>query len=1244
LAPCLIVVAVCLPAGAALAEPPRPVPARERREQLQERDRLRAEAERLQQQDKLAEAVTAARKALAIERRAFGDVHEDVAGSLERLTELYRQQEDFDAARAASKELLSLWVKLYGAKDWRVDDARWIQADVEHTARLTPAQRRQLAEAERLARQARGHLDKGRFREGLGPAQQALEIRRQVLGERHFRCGLSLNVLAQLYSSLAEYARAEPLYIQALDIYKQALGEKHPFYAAGLNNLGTLYAARAQYARAERLYSQALEIQREARGKKSAEYATSLINLAELYRANGDYRAAKPLLEQGVVTLRDALGEQSSLYVNSLNRLALLHHAMGHPGRAQELLSHAVETARQRLGRRHPLYAVCLSNLAMLHVYAGAYSAAQPLYQEALGIYEQAKVEDQPEYAACLNNLALLYQEMGEYARADRLYQRALQIYRPLPGQHQVDYAQILSNRAQLYYHTGDYDQAELLFGQALRIRLRVLGKEHPDYAQGLNNLAGLYRARGTREDNTEAESLYSQALRITEKALGKEHPDYAAILDNLASVSASLGKHARALPLRQQALEIRRRVLGRHHPKYATSLNNLALMYQSTGDYARAEPLLCEALRVIQQGQGERHPTCATVRSNLAKLHWSEAVEILRPVPRPQPLPNLTAVYAAADYLGRAECLLRQALETSRANLELAAAAQSQHQQLAMLRDLRCRLDDYLSLASDVQQPVADQYQEVLAWKGAVARRQRRQRLARKESRLAADFAELDRVSCRLAALALGAGDPKDTQRRRRIQALSEQKERLEGELARKSTAFRHEKDLPHLGPAQLQAALPADAVLLDFLEYRHVWPSLSRKGGLKGERRLVAFVVRPDALVRVDLGPLKPLREVLKRWREALQRRFVTEGDARLAQEVRRLLWRPLEPHLRGARVVLVSPDGALASVPFAALPGGKKGSYLLEEVALAVVPVPQLLPELLSGGPRDRKGEPSLLVVGDVRYDGADGRAAGAESRTTQQTGPGRTLMRWAPLESTAAEVGAINNVFQRRFRKGTVTDLREDEATEAAVRKEASAHRYLHFATHGFFAPRELRSALADASRGGRPGADDLFGRRGMAGVHPGLLSGLVLAGANRPADAEKDDGILTALEVEALDLSGVELAVLSACETGLGEEAGGEGLLGLQRAFQLAGAHSVVASLWQVDDRATRELMVRFYENLWKRKMSKVEALRQAQLWMLKEGIGRGMVDIRVPEDRLPKEDGRLAPYFWAAFSLSGDWR
>lgn len=156
-----------------------------------------------------------------------------------------------------------------------------------------------------------------------------------------------------------------------------------------------------------------------------------------------------------------------------------------------------------------------------------------------------------------------------------------------------------------------------------------------------------------------------------------------------------------------------------------------------------------------------------------------------------------------------------------------------------------------------------------------------------------------------------------------------------------------------------------------------------------------------------------------------------------------------------------------------------------------------------------------------------------------------------------------------------------------------------------------------------------------------------MSGLVLAGAGRTPAAGANDGVLTALEVGLLDLRGVELAVLSACETGRGRSAGGEGVLGLQRAFQVAGARAVVASLWQVPDAATQRLMTRYYHNLWGKKLTKLAALREAQLWMLREGAADpGLKRAAVPDaaDAPAPADGRLPPFYWAAFTLAGDWR
>jgi CHAT domain-containing protein len=205
-------------------------------------------------------------------------------------------------------------------------------------------------------------------------------------------------------------------------------------------------------------------------------------------------------------------------------------------------------------------------------------------------------------------------------------------------------------------------------------------------------------------------------------------------------------------------------------------------------------------------------------------------------------------------------------------------------------------------------------------------------------------------------------------------------------------------------------------------------------------------------------------------------------------------------------------------------------------------------------------------------------------------------------------------------------------------------------YLHFATHGFFAPANVKSAEQLAAAEGESGRlERMFAgltetRRFQRGFSAGQLSGLVLANANRVVD-ESGGGYLNADEIAFLPLDGTELVVLSACETNLGETAGGEGLLGLQRGFQISGARSVVASLWKVNDTATMQLMTQFYKNLLnsdasKRSPTRLDALRDAQLALLNNKAGlRGGDDLS--DASIPS---RLSPKFWAAFVLSGDWR
>ena len=394
------------------------------------------------------------------------------------------------------------------------------------------------------------------------------------------------------------------------------------------------------------------------------------------------------------------------------------------------------------------------------------------------------------------------------------------------------------------------------------------------------------------------------------------------------------------------------------------------------------------------------------------------------------------------------------------------------------------------------------------------------------------------------------------------------------------------------------------------------------------------------------VDLCSTTELAVAMENWRDSLAR------SAAPATELGKLIWDPLAKHVGDAELILFSPVSGLGSVPLGVLPGSAEGSYLLEERKIVTVPQPQMLPALLKKQ-KDTSQVPTMLALGGVDYDTATEPYRDEATVELATIGGGRRAVRWqgrdrfTPLSGTASEISSVSKAYYKQFGKGQIKTLRKAQATEMAVRMFAPLFSHLHFATHGFFAPSQIRSALdvSDKPSLNRFGSSN---EQHVIGYHPGLLSGLAFAGANNPPN-EGDDGIWTAEEVATMDLSNVDLAVLSACETGLGKVAGGEGLLGLQRAFQVSGAKTSIASLWQVDDAATRSLMEEFYRNLWGKKLSKIDALREAQLSMMrsydpKAGKLRGVGGIRQIEKDAPDASNRLSPFYWGAWILSGDWR
>ncbi len=998
-----------------------------------------------------------------------------------------------------------------------------------------------------------------------------------------------------------------------------------------------------------------------ARGPEHPDTAFALYHLGVLLQAQGDLAAARPRLERALAIYEIALGPRDLGTTSSLNHLVAVLQALGDHSTAYSLLERVGGDWNERLGRDDPATALIFNHLAGMLRRSGNLAAARPLYERALAIRDKALGPEHADTAKSLNNLAALLVEQGDYSAARPLYERALAIRDEVLGPEHADTAVSFNNLASLLFSLGDYGSARPLYERALAIQEKTLGPQDPGTASTLQNLALLLCSQG---DYGSARSLHERGLAINEKAFGPEHPDTANSLNNLASLLRIQGQAAVARPMLERALAINERALGPEHPITSVVLNNLALAVREQGDLEASRRLSERAMSIQEKRLGPEHPLTALSLVNLAGSLWVQgdytegqrlferglaAFEKNLGAEHPDTgvaRARLALLLADRGAIGSAWELLSAGRDASRRHMSGMVASLSETESYAYLAANWWQLEAALSIAAEHPDPVVQKrsYEQVLAWKGQVARQLQRSRGALR-SRLSPEASELlgrlQGVQLRLSTLALGREDRDPAAQAEHLRQLREQRNQHELDLVRAAGST----IAPDPAFAELALSLPERSISIDFLVHDVYRPARRENGqavepGAWQGSRLSAWITRPgaEAPVHLDLGEAAPIERAIRDWLGAIVQhpassRGVSVEAASNAREasaagLRERLWEPLTGHLAGIELVFLSLDSFLGTLPFEVI-ALADGHFPLEERSFVYLENPAALGGIAA--PRSREIS-SLLVVGGVDY----GRQGAVEEPTASAAaGPLRegVLHSWTGLPHTSEEARFISALHAGAFGDaGERVLLQGERATEERLKEELPKHSVVHLATHGFFQPADLPSlweaarARADEEREGLASLEQE--RRALAGYHPGLLSGLVCAGANLPAPKEHDDGLLTAEEVGWLDLSEVELLVLSACETALGEARSGEGMLGLTRAFRTAGVETVVSSLWSVKDESTRELMQRFYRNLWQHGMGKHAALRAAQLETLQINRARGDPD----------------PASWGAFVLMGEWR
>jgi CHAT domain-containing protein len=949
--------------------------------------------------------------------------------------------------------------------------------------------------------------------------------------------------------------------------------------------------------------------------------------------------------------------EQRALQLNQ--RGVQLHH-QGRLAEARQLLEEALTINRglqpaARYPAGHPNLVTGLNNLGRVREDQGDYAGAAACFREALAmcrkLYPPASHPDgHPALVLSLSNLASALQLLQDHGQAEALADEALALGRKVypaarfPAGHPV-LANCLFLCGRGLKLRGELARAEPYYRQSLAIYQRLYPPErypagHTEVVTGLQNLGTLLVVRGQL---AQAEPVLRDAVAMYRRLYPKDrypsgHPSLALTISSLGLLLAKRGKTAEAEAVFGEGLAMSRQLYPPErypagHPTVAAGLNHLGMCLELQGRYGPAEALLREALAMNQR----LYPAASYPEGHPHLVHT---------------LDNLSYLFCQQGEPARAEPFSRQAQAMQVRLLGAFLAGASEAEALNHLARLPPTCDAYLSVLCG--RPGSDGAAHAAVWqsRGVLAQWLGLRRLA---ARAAADpkardlARRLAQTRRELAARLLAPAGVTGAQAKG-VRALADEKEQLEKALAQCLPAFARQLQSSHTTPEDLCRWLPDGVVYIDLVRYLH-FELDAKQVGLKGARKTpcyAAFVLCKDRPSRrVELGRAEPIDQAVRAWRAALTKNPKSEIQKPKAQRpemvLRRVVWEPLARQLpAGTRTIYLAPDGALRQLPWAALPGERPATVLLEDYALAVVPHGQLLLEALSRAKPDGVADGSLLAVGGVAYDQAPATPARAAAVARAAGVNGK--VSWPALPGAERELERVLTLAGKRptrVRRGT-------EACTAQILADLPQVRWAHLATHGFFADASFRSALHLAENDYQR---DPHGERIGAGARsPLVLSGLVLAGANRQGkDAPADGGILTAEAIAGLDLDGLELAVLSACDTGLGEVAGGEGVFGLQRAFHLAGARNVVASLWQVDDEATAALMGLFYHHLCALKQPPLEALRQAQLALYHhpERIGP-LARARGPDfdkaarlPATPQAADRAPARLWAGFVLSG---
>lgn len=940
----------------------------------------------------------------------------------------------------------------------------------------------------------------------------------------------------------------------------------------------SLYQLQRSDAASRDVALRAIRIREARAGADSPDLPIPYTILASIEDIRGDYAATLAAAERAAAIAERAWAADDPRFGRVMTALAAGLFQTGAFDRADPVYRRALAIEE----RLHPTAHVDL--VRVIHSYGlylgsvGRFAEALPLLERAVVMREQLGGPDALNVAVSLNALGVMSFNSGDYVGARAALTRSLDIRRRRLGPDHVFIAQTELWLATLAKDLGDYDTAKAGYERGLAMVLRV-APAHRFVPLFRIRLGDLYIRLG---DYAAAEAVIEPAVAdlTTRNSSNNDLTGWA--MRAAAELRYAIGDFPNAVVMGRRALEVLARQRGDTDLDTGLATRVLARALARTGAIGEALPLYQRAIQILDTAVGPSHPETTETRSQFAQLLLDNGRGA-----------EAAVAALAAERAGREQARLTvRALPERQATLYATAARHSLHVVVDAAERGAANPRDALDAVIRARALVLDELG-------------RRRVLVRAGG---ADQAPLERALAdareRLARLVVRGPDTLPAAQYSALVAQARDAgERAEEALAAVSARQRDERRERQVGFAEVRDALPPQSTLLSYVRYTH------RAAAIASERYGVFVTARDQEPRFVALGAANAVDAAISAVRAQILREASTPGRSarlneaayrRAAATLRQLVWDPVSAHISGASKVFIVTDGSLGLVNFDALPVGD-ARYVIDGPATRHYLTAER--DLAKRAPASASR--TLLTLGDPDFDGRDTvvTKAPAVRRGAGTPCSDFASLRFDRLPASASETAAIASLWK----PAAAIQLLGANASKASLKQLAPGARIIHLATHGFF--------LGE----------------GCAGDNPLLLSGLAFAGANGRAStpADGDDGMLTSEEIATMDLSGVEWAVLSACDTGLGSIVAGEGVLGLQRAFQLAGTATVIMSLWPIDDRSTERWMTALYDERLTRQQPTAEAVRAADRRMLAER----------------RRDGRSThPFYWAAFVATGDWR